>query len=389
MPSYVMEKSRQYWADWLRTSLVLSLVVYHASLTFTALGSTYIYRKIDSAMVLPFILLTAPLDSFFMAALFFVAGYASCFALKKRTPAQFVSERSTRLMLPVGLATALLIPVQVYFSYLHAGYHGNYFSFLLDYFPEGIFTHGWGHLWFLFYLYVFSMLCLPLFSHWKEQPHRLERISAFLTKRVNFLIPLAFIALTDAILRPLFNTGKFIIWGDWANDVLYLSFFILGHVFSSDEKLQHKVFGWRVCALCIAIPCIIVIIGLYYLDATEQFQPWWHTWLWSSLKGVYECATIVALSGYFHAHLNQESQAIRYMGKASFSYYVWHYLPVTAMTYVVLQTSLHPYVQFLLIVIPSYAFLFLFYEVVEIRLLRSLKQLLDTFRSRGSSGKAM
>ncbi|SMP58329.1 Acyltransferase family protein [Sphaerochaeta associata] len=376
MSLYGMEKTRQYWADWMRVSIILTLIVYHTSLTFSALGSTYIYREIDSPTVIPFLLLTAPLDNFFMAALFFLAGYAAFFALKKRTASEFVQERDVRLMIPVGFVTALLIPFQVYFKYLQEGFTGNFGSFMKTYFPSGIWVYGWGHLWFLFYLFVFSMLCLPLFMYWKTHPGQLLKISAFMTKGVHFLIPLTFIATMDALLRPLFNTGRFILWGDWANDVLYLSFFILGYVFSSDERLQRKIFGWRLPALYIAIPCLLVILTLYYLDATERVQPYWHTWLWSSMKGIYECSMIVALTGFFHTYLNTETKAVRYLSKASFSYYLWHFLPVTGMTWFVLKSDWHPYLQFLGIVLPSYLFIFIVYELVNRRLFKTIRKVM-------------
>ena len=40
-----MDKSRQYWADWLRSLVVLSLSIYHTALTFTALGPMSIYLQ--------------------------------------------------------------------------------------------------------------------------------------------------------------------------------------------------------------------------------------------------------------------------------------------------------------------------------------------------------
>ncbi len=279
-------------------------------------------------------------------------------------------------MLPLGFATFLLIPIQVYFKYLHEGFEGGFFPFLKSYFSAGILVYGWGHLWFLIYLFVFSMGCLPLFSHWKLHPEGLLKISTFLSRGVNYLIPLAFIAISDAILRPMFMNRAFILWGDWANVVLYLSCFLLGYVFSSDHQVRQKVFAWRFPALCIAVCCIIVIIRLYYLDATERYQPSWHSWLWSSLKGLYECSMLIALPGYFHAYLNKESKTINYLSKASFSYCLWHYLPVTVMTWLVLKTDLHPYVQFLMIVIPSYLFIFIVYDLINGRFLKTIRRVM-------------
>jgi glucan biosynthesis protein C len=83
MSIWDMDKSRQYWTDWLRVSIILTLIVYHTSLTFSALGSTYIYREIDSPIIFPFLLMTAPLDNFFMACLFFHRWICSLFCFEK------------------------------------------------------------------------------------------------------------------------------------------------------------------------------------------------------------------------------------------------------------------------------------------------------------------
>ncbi len=50
-----MQEVRLYYIDWLRVLVILSLIPYHAALTYTEIGSTYIKTTIYDSRVLPFL----------------------------------------------------------------------------------------------------------------------------------------------------------------------------------------------------------------------------------------------------------------------------------------------------------------------------------------------
>lgn len=58
-----------------------------------------------------------------------VAGISSCYALRKRTPREYVKERVLRLLVPLLAGVALLVPIQTYVAEVfHNGYGGGYLA---------------------------------------------------------------------------------------------------------------------------------------------------------------------------------------------------------------------------------------------------------------------
>jgi len=102
---------RLYFADILRVLVILSLIPFHAAITYTGHGDVYVY---DPAVVshylnravtpgitsVPLDLFIDLLDNFFMRLLFVVSGIAAFFSLRRRTPGLFTGERTNKLLLP-------------------------------------------------------------------------------------------------------------------------------------------------------------------------------------------------------------------------------------------------------------------------------------------------
>jgi len=164
---------RLSYIDWLRFIVVLSLAPFHAAISFTGMGSVYVYdtpvRNILLAGRTPvnmgpsaLMYFTVFMDNWFMNLLFFVSGIGATFSLRKRSGAQFMGERCNRLLLPFLLGTLLVVSVQTWLGALSFGrFSGSFFVFFPLFFSGGNFNMG--HLWFLLYLFVFSALALPLF----------------------------------------------------------------------------------------------------------------------------------------------------------------------------------------------------------------------------------
>lgn len=88
-----MERVRLYYVDWLRTLVILSLIPYHAALTYTGIGDIYIKNVIKDIGALPFIIVTVPLGSFFMTLLFFLSGISSYYSFQYRGKINYLKER--------------------------------------------------------------------------------------------------------------------------------------------------------------------------------------------------------------------------------------------------------------------------------------------------------
>jgi hypothetical protein len=318
-------------------------------------------------------MITAPLDNFFMTLLFFLSGTGAYYSLQFRSRLEFMNERARKLLLPLVLGMISICPVQAYFKALYNGFSGGFINFLPQFFfHKTVYYLGYAHLWFLLYLFIFTAICAPLFARWLKENYRLEKIAAFLCRGKNIYIPVVFIILVETVLRPFFN-GPYIVIMDWTNDLVYLSVFIFGFVFAADTKVQERINGLKKIAGIAVLICIPALIFMYYLWAVRGANAISLTFTWAFTKGVYECAAIIALIGIAKKYLNRKTNLITYLNKASFTYYYWHYLPVSILTYYFIRTRFNVYVKYVCVVVLSFLFIFGCYELIK-RLSRGSKK---------------
>lgn len=324
---------------------------------------SYIKAPVWGMPAVPFLLVSVPLGDFFMTLLFFVSGVASFFSFQKRGSGIYVGERTKKLMLTFLLGFFLLCPVTAYQMALYDGFEGGFISFIPQFFWYKSFYYlGYGHLWFLLYLYVFSMLCIPLFNRWQRDENHIRRIGDFLLKGHRLLLPVGVVILLELLLRPSFHTGAYIIIFDWANDAIYLSVFIYGYIFAADSRIQKKVKEYFKTSIVFGI---LSLAALFYVNIQSQVlysDEVYLTLLWALAKGVYECSAIIFLLNAGIIFLNKDSRTIQYLNRASFTVYIFHYLPVTFFTLLFSNLKIQIFIKFLLVVGLSYLTVFLIYE---------------------------
>ncbi|MGZ3637449.1 MAG: acyltransferase family protein, partial [Ktedonobacterales bacterium] len=102
---------RRYELDWLRTCVVFGLIPFHTAIIFTTGLGDYVKNEQQT----PVMNVLAGFITFWgIPLLFFVAGAASQFALRSRSPRQYVIERVMRLGIPFVFGVLVIVPIQVY-----------------------------------------------------------------------------------------------------------------------------------------------------------------------------------------------------------------------------------------------------------------------------------
>ena len=76
------------------------LIPFHAAGLFTATAGQYFGTRSSSPVSLSFL---ATVGVWGISLLFLIAGAGACFALERRSPRQFISERGRRLLIPSPL----------------------------------------------------------------------------------------------------------------------------------------------------------------------------------------------------------------------------------------------------------------------------------------------
>ncbi len=264
---------RLHYLDWLRVLAVLMVFVFHAVKPFN-IGDWVIMNAETSMAATVFFALLSPWG---MPFFFLLSGAGSWFALRRRTAGQYASERFSRLLLPFIVGSLIFTPIQNYFDWrfwtaklnIQVSYLQNQLHRWTGPNPS-IFSWIGYHLWFLGFLFSFSLIALPLFLWFKHGSgqgliSRLARLSQRRGAMLLFIVPLLIIQLS---IRPFDPQEK-----SWADFFFYLAFFILGYVLYTDQRLVAAIRRDWWLHLAAGVAAILVILAaLAFGDVTTWFN---------------------------------------------------------------------------------------------------------------------
>ncbi|MDD1652664.1 MAG: acyltransferase family protein, partial [Methanomicrobiales archaeon] len=222
------EAGRLHYLDWLRVLAILGVFLFHASNVFN--DQDFVVKNAEQSPVI------TGVQAFFfpwgMPLFFLIAGAGTWFALRRRTSSQYVKERSSRLLIPFIVGSILLSPVQVYCEWRYTtnvGIFDGSFTDFLGSLPWGpnprIFGLVGYHLWFLGFLFSFSLLALPLFRWLQRESGRrfvsgLARVCQHRGGILVFILPPVVARLA---LQPFFPYEH-----HWADFFFLFTFFVIG-----------------------------------------------------------------------------------------------------------------------------------------------------------------
>ena len=339
---------RKYYIDNLRWATILLLFPYHTAMIYNDWGENFYIRSTPVDSISGFIIATY---TWFMPLLFVVSGIGSYWALQKRTPAVYLKERLHKLLLPLVLGVLLVVPVQTYYAErFHNGYTGSYLGQYQLFFSKfndltgytGGFTMG--HLWFLWHLFLISVLALPLMHYYLKGARRLALQKCTLPVLLClFLLPL--------LATPLLNfggksLGRFFV-------LFLLGFFILSY--ASIEKLLEKR-RWPLFFSFVLLTAVKLVSYFAF-----QFRDGIAVGI---LDAIVMWVAILAFLGMAKRYFNQSAPLFRRLSKASFGIYLLHQSCLVTMGYYVLRTVQGAYLQFLLILLGSAALTFALYTLL-------------------------
>jgi peptidoglycan/LPS O-acetylase OafA/YrhL len=359
------EKSgRLYYLDWLRVILIFGVFLYHVVRPFDPLINWHINNAEKSDTILTLLLLVNPWG---IPLFFLVAGAASMFALRRRSNRQYISERVTRLLIPFIVGSILLTPFQKYLEALHKGsFQGSFLSYIPEMLAENIsgnlFTPlifgDWGlHLWFLGFLFVYSLLTLPIFRWFKKDAGRtfiswLGRLVELRGGILLFVLPLA---LARVLVQPFFAVEE----RGWLDFVYFFLFFILGCIIYSDDRFLSAVRRDRWLLFAGGITGLVAFLGLFAVYGDIAFE-WGLTFVvpWSIF--LIFAFTLMswgwALDALYLAmkHLNFSNKWLKFGNETIMPFYLLHQPVIILISYFVVQWEASILVKLLVILISSF-----------------------------------
>jgi len=253
--------ARHCGLDWLRIGAFSLLILFHAGLAFTP--GPWVIKLADVEWPSYPMLFVS---TWRLALPFLIAGYASRAMLARLGDVpSFLRERSQRLLLPLVFAMAVLIPPQSWVRLREANYAHDYSYYLAhDDFHfgrwQGVTLPAWEHLWFLPYLWLFTVGLLAAAALAPAQVKaRVAASLSWLGERSRLLwAPLAYFALVRVGI--VFTLGESHgLFDDWLSDAVYLPCFLFGFALAGTPELWVAIARVRRPALAIALACFAML----------------------------------------------------------------------------------------------------------------------------------
>ena len=336
-----MISSRRYDLDWLRVIAFLILIYFHSAIFFIPGGIPMIQNAETSTGLEVFVHISS---QFRLGLLFFISGVGVAFARRRKTPWEFVCERSRRLLIPLLVGILFIVPPMIYVEKLFLGeYVGSFVSFYPQFFTQGVYPNGnlsWHHFWFIAYLFIYCLMAVWIFD-WME--NRGKAAVDRWVKRCGGYGIYKFIALLLAIeipLRALFPGFRDLIH-DWASFSHWFLLFIAGFVVANNESILENATRLRFISLSGAVVSIV----LYYLVFGEKdlivnygdklLVPKYLAYCVIRITMAWCC--ILTCLGFAGRHLRFNSPALAFLSEAVYPLFILHLTIITILGYWVVE----------------------------------------------------
>jgi len=277
-------------------------------MVFNAFGEGFYVKGAELGFTNYFI---GALWPFMMPLLFLISGIGSYYSLEKRSVKEYLAERVDRILIPLIFGVLLLAPFQTFFAErFHNNYKGNYLQQYLSFFTKPTDLSGYtggftpAHLWFLLYLFVISLVSLPLMNLIKKSSRRFnaDRFSLPLLIAL-FILPAVAQVVVDIDGKSL---GEYLVW------------FLLGYFIFSKDEVVEKLKKNAVALLILTI--VLMVVYVTYGFTIEKHS----VILYELLYGIYAHISILAILGMGSRYLEFTTSFTSFMLKSSFSVYLLH-----------------------------------------------------------------
>lgn len=357
-------EDRLHYMDNLRALAMLAGVVFHAALAYSPLMHG-IWPTADTGQSIVVDALAWFLHAFRMPLFFVVAGFFAALLFARRGMSGLFRNRGARVLLPLVVFLPLVLLSTDWLTE-HALNTVALPSPMLAWLRDYVEQHGamptmpgWLHLWFLFYLLLFTLLVWVVSA--LEFGHLGARLVALPPWALLLLLPVL-LALSLAWVSVPWPAPQFLLPSLWA--LLYFGgYFALGYQLFHQAALLDRLRSFSPWLLGGAIVVYAILFSLtegftateitslpHFLHALlESYAGFWMT-LWC----------LLAAKRWLHGR----SATMRWLADASYWVYLAHLPLLFAIPYRLLDLSLHWLAKFAIATLATFALSFISYQLL-------------------------
>lgn len=372
LPSAIPD--RRFDLDWLRIAAFGLLIFYHVGM-FYVTWDWHVKSSHASPVIEPLMRLSNPWR---LTLLFIISGCATRFMMDKMSAGRFLGSRTVRLMVPLLFGVFVIVPPQSYFQIVEQlGFTGSFTDFYAkyatasgDWHPNGeyLITPTYNHLWFVVYLFVYTLLVIPIGPLLKRIPARFAVPLA--SGPMIVILPWIVMTVLAATLRPIFGETHALI-DDWYNHAVYIPAFLLGYAIAKHEPFFEGCQRMRWPMLIIGFAAWLSL-EVFRITITGEPTPA-ILMIGAALRELQAWTTILALFGFARKHLRNDGKIRRYLTDAIFPFYIIHQTAIVVAGHYLNGLGLPVWVEVPTLIAITIASCWLGYEIVRrIGILRPL-----------------
>lgn len=332
--------TRRYDLDWLRIIAILLLHLFHSAMPFVSEWGWHIKNPETSNLFLEF---NYFLSKWRMPILFFISGIGTVFVLNQFNAGHYVLQRAKRLLVPLLFGMLVVVPPQIYFERIFSGVsYNSYFEFFTSIFTTGAYPNGnlsWHHLWFIMYLFVYSLLFIPIFLFLNsEAGKKVVEFIANIPKGLGLYYSII-VLYSASFLYFWFPEETHALVNDWAGFTRYFLFFIFGGFIGTNTTFWNSIENNRKLHLKFAFFSITFINVLRWNDMEPEWGWNFPNLLFLLLRDFNAWFWVLAILGYGKKYLNIKTKFLDYANEAIYPFYILHQTFIVVITYYVVQVK--------------------------------------------------
>jgi peptidoglycan/LPS O-acetylase OafA/YrhL len=363
-------KKRYYDLDWLRVLGMATIFLFHNARFFN--DEDWHVKNFEQSFGMS--VFVSILNHFIMPLFFVLSAMAIYYALKRRSNTQFMRERATRLLVPLGVGIFSHIIVQVYIENLtHGGFTGTFWQFIPQYF-DGWYAFGGNfawmglHLWYLLMLFLFSALMLLLFRAINRAVGLTDKLASLVSRPWGpylFILPLFVIEFLVSLFPGTIGRRDF---GGWS-PLTYLLFFVIGYFLATDERYRPAIQKVRFFSLASSV---LTVVAAYILLAdlgVSSTNP-----IYLIVRATNVWSWLLTFLGFASRHLDVSNGFLKYANEAVLPFYILHQTVIVVIGYFIADWQWAVLPKYLFLAGTSFVVIMALYEfaVKRVRVLRYL-----------------
>ena len=365
---------RRIELDWLRVLAFGLLIFYHVGMLYTADWGWH-YKSSYSSEFLQNIMLWS--NQWRMLLLFLISGVAVSYLLESMSYWRFYLTRHSKLFLPLAFGMTVVVVPQVYVEMSAKGLIEGvgYGEFWLAYLDQssllfsqaktvGDFHITWNHLWFLMYVFSYSVIMWLFFPLLNAQFIRpMWRWVSEHTPRWALVVgPIVVLYIFGWWLYNAYPTTHAFV-DDWHNHAKSFTCFLLGFALVRSPRLWTSIASMRWATLIAALLTYAYALFAFNGGSLGEgtFFGELNGLLWSANSWLW-LITIVAWAQHT---LTKSNPLLKYLNGGVYCFYILHQTIIIAVAFYLVPLEMGAVLEPMLVITATFGFSVMGYELIR------------------------